>query len=176
MAVRRSSACALVTVAVAALGALTPVTRPAWAEPPALLQCQGTETTTYQPGVVFRPRNIEITTSGRLTSCVGGAGAVTSGSYGERFTIFVGCDGLLERFHRSRTFRWNTGDTSVIDGTGRSTAAAGQVITTITGPITAGRFRGRKAIEVITLPQPSALRCLTTGLTNATGVTTLTIA
>ncbi|GAA4629918.1 hypothetical protein GCM10023196_053200 [Actinoallomurus vinaceus] len=174
MAARGTSARALVTVAVAALGALTPVTRPAWAGPPALLQCQGTETTAYRPGLAFQPRHIEITTSGRFTSCVGGA--VTSGSYGERFTIFVGCNDLLDGFHRARTFRWNTGDTSVIDGTGRSTATAGQVVTTITGPITAGRLRGRTAIEVITLPQPSALRCLTTGLTNATGATTLTIA
>ena len=62
---------------------------------------------------------------------------------------------------------------SVIVATGSSTAVAGQVVTTITGPVTRGRFRGRSAVE--TLPQPGALRRLTTGVSHATGVTTLTV-
>ncbi|MCO5974319.1 hypothetical protein [Actinoallomurus soli] len=165
----------LVAASAAVLGAIVPSARPAAAESPALLQCQGTETVAYRPGVLLRPRNIEITTAGRFGSCVGG-GAMTSGAYAERFTIFAGCGDLLDGFRARRTFRWNTGDTSVLDATGSSTAVAGQVITTITGRITRGRFTGRTAIQTVTLPQPSAVRCLTTGLTNATGVTTLSVA
>ncbi|MCO5999280.1 hypothetical protein [Actinoallomurus rhizosphaericola] len=164
----------LVAASAAALGAIVPIARPAAAESPALLQCQGAETVTYRPGVLLRPRNIEITTAGRFGSCAGGA--VTSGAYAERFTIFAGCGDLLDGFHARRTFRWNTGDASVLDATGSSTAVAGQVITTITGRIIRGRFTGRTAVQTVTLPQPSALRCLTTGLTNATGVTTLSVA
>ena len=52
---------------------------------------------------------------------------------------------------------------------------AGQVVTTITGTITQGRFRGLSAVQTITLPQPGVLQCLTTGYTSATGATTLTL-
>src|SRR4051812_24488961 len=118
MAIRRSSARVLAAAAVAALGAIVPVARPAWAGSTTLLQCQGTETVAYHPGVTFQARSIKVMTGGHFTSCIDGTGAVTSGSYGERFTIFAGCDDLLDGFHALRTFRWNTGDTSVIDARG----------------------------------------------------------
>ncbi|GAA0370018.1 hypothetical protein NE235_19775 [Actinoallomurus spadix] len=178
MAEHGSSARVLATMsaaALAALGATAPIARPAAAESPALLQCQGTETVAYRPGVLLRPRNIRITTSGRFGSCADGQGAVTGGSYEERFTIFAGCDDLLDGFHARRTFRWSTGDASVVDATGSSTALAGQIITTISGRVVQGRFLGRTAIQTITVPQPSAVRCLTMGLTSATGATTLSV-
>jgi len=168
----RSTALAAAT----ALGASALITGPAHAEPLGLLQCQGTETVTYSPGVTFQPRDIDITTDGRFGSCVDGEGGVTSGSYGERFTILAGCNDLLDGFQGPRTFTWNTGDTSVIEATGSSTAVAGQVVTTITGTVTHGRFQGRTATQIIVLPQAGLLSCLTTGVTGTTGVTTLTLA
>lgn len=141
-----------------------------------VLQCLGTESDTYSPGVIIRARQFTVTTTGRLTSCVDGAGAVVSGTYGpEQFTLDVGCSDLFDAFHSVRTIRWNTGDTSVMEGSGQSDEVAGQVITTITGTITQGRFQGLSAVQTITLPQPGALQCLTTGYTGATGVTTLTL-
>ncbi|WP_182903824.1 hypothetical protein [Microbispora sp. H10830] len=167
----------LVLAAVAALAVAGPAAAaasPAQARPLALVQCQGTESDAYDPGVVFQPRDFEITTTGRFTSCLGG-GDVTSGSYDERFTIHAGCNDLLDGFQSARTVTWNTGQASVIEGTGSSTAVAGQVVTTFTGTVTAGPFTGRSAVQVVTLPQPGLLKCLTTGFTGATGVTTLTI-
>lgn len=176
MAVVRSwtRSAALVAV-IAALCAGTPVAGAAHAEPLVLLQCQGTESVSYDPGITLRPRDVTITTSGRFGSCLDGAGEVTSGSYGERFTLHAGCDNLLDGFRGLRTFTWSTGDTSVVDVTGSSTAVAGQVVTTLTGTVTRGRFQGRTATQVVTLPQPGLLLCLTTGVTGATGVTTLTV-
>ncbi|REE95034.1 hypothetical protein DFJ69_0407 [Thermomonospora umbrina] len=142
----------------------------------ALTQCQGSETVTYSPGVTFTPQSIEITVSGRFSSCVDVSGRVTSGSYGERFTIFVGCNALLDGFEGRRVIVWNTGDSSTVEGTGSSTAVAGQVITTFTGTVVQGRFQGRSAVQTVTLVQPGFLKCLTTGFTGATGPTTLTIA
>ncbi len=170
----RSAALAALTV----LGTTVPATGPAHAahaDSPAQVQCRGTESVTYRPGVTLAPRNIEVTTKGRFGSCTDSAGKVTSGSYGERFTISAGCNDLLGPFEDRRTIKWSTGDTSVIQATGNSTAVAGQVVTTITGTVTQGRFQGRTALQIITLPQPGALQCLTTGFTGATGVTTLTI-
>ncbi|MFD0382739.1 hypothetical protein ACFQ2B_11255 [Streptomyces stramineus] len=50
-----------------------------------------------------------------------------------------------------------------------------QVITTITGTVEKGRYQGRSVVQTVTLPQPDLLQCLSTGLTGATGVTTLSI-
>lgn len=141
-----------------------------------VLQCLGTESDTYTPGVVVQPRPFTVTTTGQFSSCVDGAGAVVSGTYGpEQFGLDVGCSDLFDNFHGVRTVRWNTGDGSVLEGDGQSTEVAGQVITTFTGTVTQGRFQGLSAVQTITLPQPGVLQCLTTGYTGATGVTTLTI-
>lgn len=160
----------------ASLAASTLVAAPAGAAPLPLLQCQGTESTAYDPTVVLRPRDVGITVDGRFGSCVDSAGEVTSGAYGERFTLHVGCNNLLDGFRDRRTFAWSTGDESVAEVTGTTNAVAGQVITTITGTVVQGRYRGRGVVQVITLPQPDLLLCLTTGLRGATGVTTLTVA
>ena len=141
-----------------------------------LLQCLGTETDAYSPGVTFQPHEFQITLTGRYGSCLDSSGQVTSGSYGpEQFGLDAGCDNLLEGFTVTRTFTWNTGDSSVLQGSGQSTEVGGTVITTITGTIVRGRFQGDSAVQTITLPQPSVLACLTTGYTGATGLATLTL-
>ncbi len=140
-----------------------------------VVQCTGTETTTYSPGVLFQAREITLSTTGTFTSCLDATGQVASGGYGEQFTLFVGCNDLLGPFTGRRTITWNTGDTSVITGSGSSTAIAGQVITTFTGTVTQGPFQGSSAVQTITLPQLNTLKCLTTGITDATGITTLTL-
>ncbi|MEU3354625.1 hypothetical protein [Streptomyces sp. NPDC037389] len=175
----RSRTRALAAIATLGLAVATPLTSASAQghdQRSALLQCQGTESVSYSPGVTFQQRHLEVATDGRFMSCVDVGGKVKSGSYQEKFPLFAGCDDLLEGFTARRTFRWSTGDTSVAEISGSSTAVAGQVVTTITGEVVKGRFKGRTAVEVITLPQPGALQCLTTGFTGATGVTTLTIA
>ncbi|SEM26022.1 hypothetical protein [Nonomuraea pusilla] len=162
-----------VVTAVAALGVLVPAAGPAYAV--TLVQCQGTETVTYDPGVTFTPHDVQLTVSGEFSSCVDGTGQAKSGTYGEQFTISVGCNDLFDDFEGQRVVEWNAGDSSVIEGTGSSTAVAGQVATTFTGTVVQGRFQGEPAVQTITLAQTQLLRCFTTGLTKATGLTTLTI-
>ncbi|WKU42978.1 hypothetical protein Q3V23_02225 [Streptomyces sp. VNUA116] len=162
---------------------------PASARPrdPGLLQCQGTESVSYQPGIILRARPIHITVDGRFASCAGGDGTVKSGGYHEEITLVTGCNNLLEGFRSRRTYTWNTyrstddagprhsSDSSTADISGSSTAVVGQVVTPVTGTVTRGRFQGHSLLQVIPLPQPSALQCLGDGLTGTTGVTTLTI-
>lgn len=166
---------AVALTAGAVLAASLLVTAPAGAAPGPVLQCQGTETTTYDPGIVLQPRDITVTVEGRLDSCLDGTGGVTSGAYGERFLFNVGCNNLLDGFTDRRAFTWNSGERSVVEITGTTNAVAGQVVTTITGTVVEGRYAGRSLLQVITLPQPDLLLCLTTGLRGATGVTTLTL-
>ncbi|MFI2380142.1 hypothetical protein ACH5AO_34600 [Streptomyces sp. NPDC018964] len=170
---RTRSAVLATVVTVVCTGALA--AGPARAEPLALLQCQGTESVAYSPGITFQPRDVDVTTDGRLGSCVDGEVKVASGAYGEQFTLHAGCNDLLGGFQGPRTFTWSTGDSSVIEAEGSSTAVAGQVVTTLTGTVVQGRFQGRSATQVIVLPQPGLLQCLSTGVTGATGTTTLTI-
>lgn len=163
----------LVAAAVLSAGALTAGTAHAQTT---LVQCVGTETDAYSPGVTFQPHEFSITLTGLYSSCLDSSGQVTSGSYGpEQFSLNAGCDNLLEGFTATRTFTWSTGDSSVLQGSGQSTEVGGTVITTITGTIIRGRFQGESAVQTITLPQPNVLACLTTGYTGATGVATLTL-
>ncbi len=158
---------------------------PASARPhdPGLLQCEGTESVGYEPGVTLQARPIHFTIDGHFASCAGGDGAVRSGGYHEEFTLVMGCNNLLEGFRSRRTYTWNTGhsrprhtgDSSTADISGSSTAVVGQVVTPVTGTVTRGRFQGRSLLQIIPLPQPSAVQCLAGGLTGVTGVTTLTI-
>ncbi|MFI1801251.1 hypothetical protein ACH427_28440 [Streptomyces sp. NPDC020379] len=168
---------AALATAVTALVATAPAAASAHEHPsPAgQLQCSGTETVGYRPGVTLAPRDVGITVQGRFTRCTDSTGKVTSGAYDEHFPLFTGCNNLLEGFTAERTFKWNTGDSSTAEISGSSTAVAGQVITTITGTVVKGRFQGRSVEEVIILPQPGALDCLTTGFTGATGGTTLAL-
>ncbi|WP_269856074.1 hypothetical protein [Streptomyces sp. RPT161] len=167
---------AVALAAAVVFGAVTPVV-PASAHPrgAGLLQCQGTESVSYHPSVTLQARPVRVTVDGRFGSCVGSDGAVRSGGYHEEFTLFTGCNNLLEGFRARRTYVWNTGDSSTADISGSSTAVVGQVVTPVTGTVTHGRFHGRKLLQVIPLPQPSALQCLAGGVTGATGLTTLTI-
>lgn len=149
---------------------------PAASAQQSVLQCQGSETDAYSPGVIFQPRAFTITLTGQFSSCIDSGGQVTGGRYGpEQFTLVAGCDDLLESFQGPRTFVWSNGESSVVQGSGQSTEIGGQVITTIIGTVIEGRFLGENAVQTITLPQPGLLQCLTTGYTGATGVTTLTL-
>ncbi|SOB88446.1 hypothetical protein [Streptomyces sp. 1331.2] len=177
----RPATLAAALAAVAALGTAGPAagsarTESTRTESAHLLQCQGVETVGYDPALTFQRKPVTVTTNGSFSSCADSGAQVTSGSYAERFTIAgASCDDLLEGFTTRRTFRWQNGTTSVIEATGSSNAVAGQVITTITGTVVEGYLQGAKAVEVITLPQPGVLECSTTGVTGASGPTTLTV-
>ncbi|GHF05504.1 hypothetical protein [Streptomyces morookaense] len=157
------------------LGTVTAVPAAAHPRDSGQLQCHGTESVRYEPGVTLLARHIHVTVDGRFGSCTGGDGAVKSGGYHDEFTIDAACNDLLEGFRARRNYDWNTGDSSDAEIAGGSTAVLGQVITPITGTVTHGRFQGRKLLQLVPIPQAGALRCLGDGLTSASGPTVLTI-
>ncbi len=169
---RRRRRAAWTALAALAVGALT--TTPAHAQP-TLVQCTGTESVTIDPGATYQAQLLHVTTDGNFGSCLDGQGQVTSASYAEELSFVGDCATLFDPFESTRVFTWNTGDTSTFVGTGSSTVVAGQIVTTVTGTITEGRFAGRSAVQVIALAQLNLLDCLLTGMTNASGATTLTI-
>lgn len=97
--------------AVFGAGALGTGFAQASAQAVSVLQCQGTESDIYSPGVIFQARQFTVTTNRRFSACLDGAGKVASGSYGpEQFSLDVGCSDLFDGFHSVRTIRWSTGD------------------------------------------------------------------
>jgi hypothetical protein len=172
--VRARAAAILGVLAVAGGLLLAPGT--AHASQLTLLQCQGTETDTYNPGVTNTPHHVTFTIAGTFDSCLDAAGQVSSGSYGPKTAVlFVSCNDLLASFQGSRTFTWNTGDTSTFQAQVTNVVVAGQVITTATGTISQGRFAGATAVQTNVWPQTAFLQCFTTGFAHNTGVTTLTL-
>ncbi|MFF4738308.1 hypothetical protein ACFY2W_20850 [Streptomyces sp. NPDC001262] len=157
------------------LGTVTAVPASAHPRDSGQVQCHGTESVSYQPGVTLEARPIHFTVDGHFDSCTGGDGTVKSGGYHEEFTVTTGCINPLEEFRDHRTYVWNTGESSTADIAGSSTVVAGQVVTPATGTVTHGRFHNRKVLQIIPIVQPSALQCLGDGLTHATGATVLTI-
>ena len=75
------------------------------------------------------------------------------------------------------TFTWADSTTSTFSYTDVNGAllVGGSYVDTLTGTMTSGKFAGATVTEVIADPTLSVLQCLTTGVSDLTGVATLTI-
>lgn len=160
---------ALLVVALLATG------MPALASQAAVLDvtCIGTETVTYQPGLLLTPQTVNVTVKGTLTPCTG----VTSGSYLQSFTATLSCATVLAGLAATRVFHWNDGTSSTFSYERRINNAGGQTTVTFVGTITAGRFAGSSAVQQVVFVTPNTLQCLAApGLTNlGPGAAVLTI-
>jgi hypothetical protein len=118
---------------------------------------------------------VTITVNGIYPVCTNSA--VPSGSYAETFTLTASCLVLQDSGSTVRTFAWGNpaAETSTFAYNVSATEVGGQLIVTNTGLITAGKFASASAQQVITLITPNTLQCLTTGISNVTGPTTLLI-
>jgi hypothetical protein len=86
------------------------------------------------------------------------------------------CLDLAQPGSATKTFTWNTGQTSVFSYNRTITRVGGNTVITLIGAITQGLFAGDTAVEVIVGPTPDTLKCLTPpGITSVFGAVTLTI-
>ena len=126
-----------------------------------LLQCEGTNATSFSPGLLLAEQEVRLTYAESLGPClVSSDPAVRSGSAAASFPVLAGCLHLDPGVAGSKTFTWNTGETSRFEFTIVGTTVAGQVVVTNTGTITAGKFAGAVAEEVIANASLSLLNCL----------------
>lgn len=168
----------------AALITLTGATLPAMlgsaasAAPAALVTCLGQQVTDYTPGLsLTQPRDVTYQATGNYASCPLNDG-VTSVTYAE--SGFVP-DATCVAFPSTATaqLHWSNGQNSTIQVTGTEIDVAGatQVYVSL-GTVTSGRYAG-STVNVTTEILPDLLNplpCLTTtGLTRASGLSTLTI-
>lgn len=147
-----------------------------------LVDCTGKEDVTYSPGLTLTPQDTSVTIRGSLgsiapgCSCAAPGTDITSATYTQVLT-WPGASCSQPGFNApgTRTFTWNDGTTSTFPYTAQIATTPTASIVTLTGTISEGRFQGHTAVEQIVIPQPSALECAGTGLTNSTDSTSLTI-
>lgn len=147
-----------------------------------LVSCTGQEDVTYNPGLTFTPQDTTVTIRGFLgssapgCSCVAPGTDITSATYSEVFgRPGASCSQLAFDAPGTRTFAWNDGTTSTFPFTAQIQTTPTASTVTLTGTISAGRFQGHTAVEEIVIPQPSAVQCAGTGLTNSKVTSTLAI-
>jgi hypothetical protein len=137
--------------------------------------CVGTEVTSYNPPLTFTTRPVTVTVNGIFTSCTNPD--APTGFYSETFTISASCLVPLEVASPTRTIVWGNAEAepSAFRYNVTETEVGGQLIVTSTGAITHGTFAPASAEQIVTLMTLNTLQCLSTGISNVTGPTSLTI-
>lgn len=152
---------------------------PAAASAATVIQCVGTETIDFSPGLTLTPKATTIALTVDLATCTGISDPPVTSSFLQIAPTFsASClgpvDGLLIPI--TVVYTWNTGDTSTIHVTATGTRAGAVQVITAVGEIIDGLFAGASVVTVQTLPIPSVLHCLAPpGVTEISGPTTMTI-
>jgi hypothetical protein len=162
--IRLVRACAAVTIALVAAVPLGTGTAQADSGD---VTCLGTVVANYSPGLLLVSGPQTVTTNEIDSPCTSSSNPdVTSGQSHVTIQTEAGCLEVLQPGSASKTFTWNTGETSVFTYNRSISRPGGTSVV----------FAGRTALEVITFPNPNLLGCLTPpGVTSLFGVATLTI-
>jgi hypothetical protein len=138
------------------------------------LQCTGSQTLNYSPGLTLTPQAVTVSGSGSFSCPVSSDPTISTGA----FTVgpvgaTLGC--ALTGGSGTFAYTWNNGQVSTVSATSLVTASLGVVSVTSTGTVVSGPFTGDTAVFTWTGASPGLLDCLTpTGVTQYSGATTLT--
>jgi hypothetical protein len=122
--------------------------------------CAGTETVTYQPGLLLTPQTVNVTVNGILAPCTSSDRHITSGTYLQHFTTTLSCSTLLGGLAATRVFNWSDGESSTFSYNRAINDVGGQTTVTFTGTIVSGKFEGDTAIEQVVFVTLNTLQCL----------------
>jgi hypothetical protein len=138
------------------------------------LQCTGSQTLGYSPGLTLTPQGVSVAGSGSFSCPVSTDPAISTGSFTVGpVTATLGC--ALTGGSGTFAYTWNTGQVSTVSATSVVTANLGVVAVTSTGTVVSGPFAGDTAVFTWTGTSPGVLDCLSaTGVTQYAGPTTLT--
>jgi len=142
------------------------------------IQCQGTHSVSYNPGLLFTPGFTTLTRSTIYSLCTSISDpAITYGLTSGTSSFQASCLNLLAG-PPSATWilTWNTGETSEWLYSSSTQNVSGTIVQTQTGVIVAGKFAGSTAIGVLVLAAPPVINCFgPPGVTGSQGVATLSI-
>lgn len=164
---------------------LTLLPQPARALPPSyVVQCAGTESTTYSPGLTNTAKNTTITVSDDIPVCtqLSIPPVVLSGTSQAQFPRLESCDTLLGGGPGVSVITWSTGDSSTYRWTSTAEVVGGNFVVAQIGTIVSGRYIGQSAVTSIVLTpllggQPNILTACASpnGIVGVKGTYTLTI-
>ena len=128
--------------------------------------CVGTETVTYEPGLLLTPQTVNVTVHGILAPCTSSDPKITSGTYVQHFSATLSCLTLVTGLAATRVFDWSNGRSSSFSYNRAINNVGGQTTVTFAGSIVSGEFAGDTGIQQVVFVTPNTLQCLTSpGLT-----------
>ncbi len=142
-----------------------------------LLTCEaGSQQGVYNPPLKLSLQETVLSATGQFPSCVSwDAGGPVSGQYTVSGTGPASClsASLATRSH----ITWSDGSTSTLEfGKGMDAKQGGEAITVLVGLVIEGRYAGSLAVGGFVLEAaPSALHCLSEGVSSASGLSFLKI-
>jgi hypothetical protein len=144
------------------------------------VDCVGSATVQYSPGITNASQSVTVTNSTHYTCEQALPLPVTTytGSTHSSHTTEASCTDLLSAPSGTITnvLIWDDGQTSTFVYTATAVRADSTTTTTLTGLITAGRYSGSDAVLQAVFPNPSVLECgAPGGVTSLTGDVVLTI-
>ncbi|MGJ7419992.1 hypothetical protein AB9128_29530 [Streptomyces cinereoruber] len=167
---RRRTACLPAALAVICASPL--LATPAQAAP-LDLTCTGSQTLYYSPGLTLTPQNVTVSGGGTFTCTSLADPTLTAGGFTvppNNATLGCGLTGGSGTF----TYQWNNGKTSTITATSVATVNLGAIQVVSTGTVVAGQFTGDTAVFAWTGTSAELTACLTSGVSQYNGTTTLT--
>ncbi|MGW4806894.1 hypothetical protein [Kitasatospora sp. NPDC004272] len=175
---RRQLSSGLVCLALT-LSAWTVGTATAQADP-TLIDCAGSVSSTFTPGLHLLPSTVTLASGGPLGTCVGGDADHVSGSYSALGTGSLSCSVNLP-FPASGVVTWRNSSGHVTDVSNFTALALplrplGENVVAVTGTITTGDLTGRGVVLEFVLPTTALTACLTpAGLTDISGPANITV-
>lgn len=141
------------------------------------LSCVGTETLTYQPGLLLTPQPVVVTVNAILAPCTSSDPSITSGTSLLNTTAVSSCATLFAGGAFTRVTNWSNGESSTFSFNRAVNNVGGQTTVTLTGTVIGGKFAGATAVQQVVFVTPNTLQCLAPpGLTTlGPGVAILTI-
>lgn len=146
-------------------------------EPTPLVECLGTESITYTPGLTTTARDVDLAAQGTVAPCVSVLGPDFAGGQ----ITFDGSGSLSclagGNSTGAGTIAWNGGQESEFTYTGGvSLRPLGVTVLVLTGEVTDGAFEGAGMLTTITLASLDLLACLSPqGVTSTGGPITVNI-
>lgn len=143
----------------------------------ALVECaQGNQTQNYAPAISLFARPVNVTGSGRLSSCLDATNpGIAFGSFTITGSGAASC--LMASVPTQNTVTWNDGSQSVIEFVGGvDVRPVGMTMVTILGRVSSGRYENALAIKTMDVSSvPGVTQCILGGVRSASANVSLTL-
>lgn len=136
----------------------------------------GTTHETYNPGLRFYSQETQLSVTTSFTTCTSSDPTLTAGGDSYSAQVTASCLQPLSTGSFIEVVHWNNGESSKFSLTITAySEVGGQIIVAAAGSVIAGEFSGATVADVTTVIAPDPIQCLTTGVTNISGIVSLTI-